>query len=395
MSKIIDVALVGHTSSDLDLLANSISNDDGLKLNKVLLPQGVNDPLANIIQDVDVIVLSLAENWREVLSNVSSQTKQAKAAVILIGPDGNTEMMRLAMKAGVRDFLTQPISGADLVTEIRQLAAEQPAMPVVAQGSLCVFISVKGGAGASAIATHTAHAIRYRDEDARVVAMDLDLQYGQLPLYFDQSSDTKLTRALASDERIDHTLLDACLFRTDDGVDVLASRSEQVFSAWETSPQAIDTLLNVVCGRYDHIIVDVPRQIDPISFQALERASRVCVVMQQTLSDLCQAQQVVSLLRDQGIANEKIMIVVNRHETRNTVRSTDIADAFDGLLVQTIPNDHKRMASATGNGEPLPFGRRKPPIVKAITALADELWPPTRIVQRGFFGHRTVMELSS
>ena len=395
MTNRIHVALVGHLSNELDLLAKILSTEDNLSLTQTTLSQDIIDPLTNIAQDVDVIVLMLAENWSELLMSISSYIRQAKAAVILIGPDGNTQMMRQAMKAGARDFLTQPVSTVDLVAGIRQLAAEQHVAPVGAQGSLCVFISVKGGAGASAIATHTAHALRYRDEETRVIAMDLDLQYGLLPLYFDQSVDTKLTRALASNERIDHTLLDACLFRTDDGIDVLASRSEQVFSAWETSPQAIDTLLNVVCSRYDQIIVDVPRQIDPISFQALERASRVCVVMQQTLSDLCQAQQVISLLRDQGIANEKIMILVNRHETRNTVRSADIADAFDGMQVQTIPNDHKRMATATGNGESLPFGRRKPHVVKAITTLADELWPPTRVVQRGFFGRRAAMEVSS
>ncbi len=386
MSDSLNVTLVGHSSSGLNSLETALQNELDFDLSRKLLRGDAVDPFEDLPTTSNIVVLDLGENWREVLVAVSSRSARSRAPTILIGPEGNTEMMRLALKTGAKDFHTHPVSPADLATTIRQVAAERPDTGDGQLGELCVFMPAKGGAGASAIAASVAHSVRLRTRDTRVMLMDLDLQHGNLPLYFDESSSTKLTQALVTNERIDTTLLDACLIKTEDGIDLLASHSDQVFSAWETPQQTVNNLLNLVCSRYEHVLVDIPRQIDPITFQAIERASRVCIVMQQSLSDLRYTRQIINLLRDQGIANEKLMIIVNRHEKSNVVRTSDITDAFDGLPVMTVPNDYKRMSYANENGISLIGKWRSAPVSKSLGSIADTLWPTAPTPHHGLFG---------
>jgi len=392
MSDTLNVALIGHSSSRLNTIENALQDEAGLDITRKLMLEGMVDPLDDLPLTSNVVVLDLGENWRDVLVAISNRGRRNRVPMILVGPEGDAEMTRLALKAGARDFQTHPVSASELSAAVQQLGNERPDSQHEADGELCVFVSAKGGAGTSAILAGLAHALRGRSERTDTLLVDLDLQYGSLPLHFDESSNSRLTQALVARERVDATLFDACLTRTSDGIDVLASHSDQVFSAWDIPQQTINNLFNLVCDRYRHVLVDIPRQIDPVTFQAIERASNIRIVMQQTLSDLRHARQIVGLLRDQGVANDKLGIIVNRHEGNNVLRAIDVSDAFDGLEVTTLPNDFKRMSYATDNAVSLidRFGRA--PISKDIVALADALFPPVESVpaRRGLFDLRRV-----
>lgn len=389
MSDIVNVTIVGHSSSALNELEQALQDDTGIDLTRKLLLDGAVDPFADLPISSNVVVLDLGDGWRDVLSSVASRTRRNRTPIILVGPDGNTEMMRLALRAGARDFQTRPLEPRELRHSIHQLANErQDSDNAAGNANVSVFMSAKGGAGSSSIIACLGYALADRGDDTKVLLIDLDLQYGNLPLYFDESSSTKLTQALVSNERIDATLLEACLIKTEFGIDILASHSDQVFSAWETPQNTIANLLNLACDRYDHILIDIPRQIDPISFQAIELSIHVCVVMQQSLSDLRYVRQVTSLLRDQGLPNDRVQIIVNRHDKKNVLREGDICDAFDGLAVSTLPNDYKRMSYTMDNAIPLIRKYRGSAISKCVLDLAESLFPTAQETRRGFFGRR-------
>lgn len=386
MSDIINVTIVGHSSAGLNALEQVLQDDLGIDLTRKLLLQNTADPFVDLPHSSNVLILDLSDNWRDVLAAVASRTHRNRTPIILVGPDDDTEMMKLALRAGARDFQSRPLSAADLRQSVHALANEQPNGSSGNAADVSVFLSAKGGAGTSAIVTSLGHVLARRKDNERVLLMDLDLQYGNLPLYFDQSSTTKLTQALIASERMDNTLLDACLITTEEGIDLLASHSDQVFSPWDIQQRNVTNLLNLACDRYDHILIDVPRQIDPITFQAIEMSSRVSIVMQQTLCDLRHARQIISLLRDQGLPNERLRILVNRHDKRNVLRINDISDAFDGLNVTTLPNDYKRVSSTMDNAVSLTGKYSGASISKGLLDLAATLFPLPEESRQGFLG---------
>lgn len=388
MSDAINVTIVGHSSTGLNALEYALQEKPGIDVTRKLLLDSY-DPLEDLPVASNVIVLDLGDNWREILDAVASRSRRNRTPMILVGPDDNTEMMRLALRAGARDFQTRPLNSHELLTSVFRLADESQLSDLSASAAnAAVFMSAKGGAGSSAIISALGQALIRRTERPRVLLVDLDLQYGNLPLYFDDSSTTRLTQALVAGEKMDATLLDACIIPTGQGIDLLASYSDQVFSPWETPQKTISNLFNLLNDQYDYVLFDVPRQIDPITFQAIEQSACVCVVMQQTLSDLRYAKQIFSLLRDQGLPNDRLRVLINRHDKKNVLRTGDIEDAFEAIPVTTLPNDFKRMAFATDNAVPLLRKFRKAHLSKGIMLLANKLFPVQEESKRGFFKRR-------
>lgn len=389
MSSSVNVAIVGHSSSGLNIIEQALQDDPSFDVSRKLLRDQAVDPFDDLPVTCNVIILDLAENWRDVLDAVANRVRRNRTPVLLVGPDEDPEMMRLALRAGARDFQTRPIYAPDLISSVSRLAAEQYHSDTGSSGAkLTVMMSAKGGAGASSIASALSYALVTRDDQKKTLLCDLDLQYGNLPLYFDESSTTQLTQALIANERIDTTLLDACLMTTGRGINILASHSDQVFSPWEIPANTISNLFNLIGDQYDQIIVDIPRQLDPITYQAIDMAENICIVMQQTLSDLRSTRQIIGLLRDQGLPQDRLCIIVNRHDKKNAMRLGDIQAAFEGVEIHSLPNDFKKMSFSTDNAVPLLRKFSKATLSKAIVLLSDSLFPQEEESAKGFFGRR-------
>ena len=161
-----------------------------------------------------------------------------------------------------------------------------------------------------------------------------------------------------------------------------------MFSPWEIPQSTVQNLFNLISDRYDHIVVDIPRQLDPITYRAVEMADEVCIVIQQTLSDLRQSRQIIGLLRDQGVPADRLRIVVNRFDKKNALLLSDIQDAFAGLKISTLPNDFKKMSFSRDNAIPLIKKFRKATISKSVLQLAASLFPEKEEVAKGFFKGR-------
>lgn len=391
MSSTVNAAIVGHSTTGLNAIEEAIQDDPEIDISRKLLRDWALDPFEDLPVTCSVFILDLGKNWREVLDAVANRVRRNRTPIILVGPTDNSELMKLALRAGARDFQTHPLNPTELIASVHRLANEQYlSSSDSSSASMAVFMSAKGGAGSSAIVTALGHALKQRERDKRVLLVDLDLQHGNLPLYFDESSTTRLTQALIANERMDATLLDACVIPGPNGIDLLASFSDQVFSPWEISQNTVTNLLNYINDQYEYVLVDVPRQIDPITFHAMEKARYICVVMQQSLSDLRYARQILHLLRDQGLPNERLRIVANRLDKKRSVRMNDILDAFDPIECTSIPNDYKRMSFATGNAVPLVKKFQKAPISKSVFELANLLFPLKDEPRRGLFGKRRV-----
>ncbi len=93
-------------------------------------------------------------------------------------------MMRMAMKAGARDFLTEPVDQKELINMLLQLESEKRQTAISEKGTLTAFINAKGGSGASVLACNVAHMMQERSQQ-EVILMDLDMQFGALAQYLD------------------------------------------------------------------------------------------------------------------------------------------------------------------------------------------------------------------
>lgn len=369
MSDSIKVLIASYSSSCLNKMEAALKSQSGIQLERLLVPEDQEMSLVSTSTSCDVLVIGLTDNWEKLIA-LSSNTP-----LVVTGSGDNAEMVRLSFKAGAADFIGDPVDSSELLVAIKHAKDDFRTKAPLNSGDVTAFVSPKGGAGASTLAVHLAHILSTRDYHPDVLLMDFDFQYGNLALHFDEKPNSRLTSALNSPDALDAAALDACVSRNEHNLHTLSSHSEQIYSPWDVDSAAIATMLSLCKSRYKHVMFDVPRTIDPVTYGALEVADKICIVVQQTLSDLRIAHEYVRLLNNQGIAMDRFSIVVNRFEKSNVIRLQDFESAFDGIEVHGVPNDYKRVSFTAEHSVSLVRKWRSAVITKNLVQFSNTYWP--------------------
>ncbi len=384
MNKDLRVILVSHSSSALNRLENTLQENVSLKVTRTLLNEEDYYPLISEVLAADVMVLALSESWENMLDVLAENNKAGnRPATVIVGPDDRPEVIKSALRAGAADYVGESEEKSSLFAAIES-SAKAMNSATNSTSDLTLFVTPKGGSGTSTLVVNFAHILAQR-EGTNVLAMDLDVQYGNLPIFYNEKPSTRLANALINGEPIDSTILDACINNRGKNPNVLATYSDQVISPWDLSTEQVTDLFALLEEKYSHVLVDLPRSIDPLTFYALERAKRIVVIVQQTLSDMRTANQYIRLLLDQGIASDTISIIINRHEKRNIIRMQDFAAAFQGYEILVIPNDYKRVNYASDNTVALIDRWRSAHISKSLLAVSNQIWPTEATSKKSLF----------
>ena len=115
--------------------------------------------------------------------------------LLVCGPENDPESMRLAMRAGARDYLPENVTEDDLVASLARIREEILRSGAGGTGKLIVILNGKGGSGASFLATNLAHGLVV-DGGHAVTLFDLDLQFGGLYRYLDLAPKVGMIEAL-------------------------------------------------------------------------------------------------------------------------------------------------------------------------------------------------------
>lgn len=367
------VLIVGRSQKNLERLELVLRPQPDIEVQCRHVTNGHVDPLHNVSPLPDLLVLDLSTIWEDELRALAARPAKDRPVVIAVGREGNTHMMRLAMQAGARDFFTHPVPGEELLASIAQVTGERVAPPRAAQSQVTAVMNAKGGAGASFLACNLAH-ILSAPLRKRVVLIDFDLQFGTLPVYFDLKPRESLLDALTAHDRLDAVALDGYMTRHASGVRLLAAVSERLPLPWEIPGDAVGRLIEIAAHAYDHVIIDLPRQMDPVTVAALTRADQVLVVVQQKLPHLRDAGHLMRILTGElSLPRERLHVVVNRHDPSGGVRASDIRDALEPANLALIPGDYEHVSEAINLGVPIYDHARTAPITQALVTLARSL----------------------
>jgi pilus assembly protein CpaE len=136
----------------------------------------------------------------------------------------------------------------------------------------------------------------------------------------------------------------------------------------------LNRLLTTMLSAFNHVIVDLPRQVDLPTTTVLERADQIVIATQQGLTHLRDAKRLIGILKDEmGIDKRHIMAVVNRYDAKAAIELDDVRKMLGEVDIETIPNDFKRVTENINLGIPLYQQSNSAPITRAIIQLAARL----------------------
>ncbi len=370
-----EILLAGCSRAGLSTLANLLGARREVRVTTKVLADGRVDPLRDVSPMPDAMVLMVSENWRAELAALTERPASSRPPLLVIGEKDNADLIRVAMRAGARDFLSMPVDEAEIGQFVGQLQRDQRSQSSHKTARLTAVINAKGGSGASMVAANLAH-ILAESVQKRTVLLDMDMQFGALPLYFNMTPRNGLVRALELVDSLDLMALEGYVLSHQSGLDLMAATSEDKVTIADVPEDRVEMLLNLLGEAYEEIVVDLPRWVSGATAMTLEHADHVLVVMEQGIAHLRDAQRLVSILRTElNVLNSQITVVVNRFSKSSPVSLKDISGALPEVRIVTLPNDYKRVSQSINIGSPLlesvPGASITRELVKMTRSLSD------------------------
>jgi pilus assembly protein CpaE len=342
----------------------------GLVVSTRLVTNGHTDPLYGLEQMPDFLLLRVSHLWREELAALLQRPAKERPPLLVCGPLDDREGVRLAMQAGARDFLPEPVSEAELRTALSRMMTECHAGGA-AGGKLIAVINAKGGSGATLLACNLAHQLSNRGS---TLLLDLDLQFGSVAHYLDVHPSHSHLEVMQQVDELDGVALRGFCSHFSPDLHVLGGRAGELCLTQDVRLEQLEALLRLARDTYDWVVADLPRQIDHLTGITLEQADRVYIVVQQSLSHLKDAARLVRILRDDlGVQGNRIQVVVNRYNKAAPVSLKDIAEALRCVELQKLPNDYAAVTESQNTGVPLVLHAPRSQVALALRELSQDL----------------------
>ncbi|MDM8349826.1 AAA family ATPase [Pseudomonas sp. sp1636] len=342
-----------------------------LQVNTRLVSNGHTDPLYGLEQMPDFLLLRVSHLWREELAALLLRPVHERPPLLICGPLEEREGIRLAMQAGARDFLPEPVAADELLAALARMIQETQAGQG-AGGQLIAVMNAKGGSGATLLACNLAHQLSA--QGGSTLLLDLDLQFGSVAHCLDVVPAHSHVDVLQQIDEMDSVALRGFCSHFSPTLHVLGGRSGELCLPQDVRLEQLEALLRLARNTYDWVVVDLPRQIDHLTGITLEQADRVYVLLQQSLSHLKDATRLVRIMRDElGVQSERLQVVVNRYDKASPVSLQDIAEALRCTDLHKLPNDYAVVSASQNTGVPLLLHAPRAPLTLGVRGLTQAL----------------------
>ena len=376
----IRVLIASRAAAPLRALQQCLAGRSKYEVHARLISNGHTDPLHGVPFDPDLVVLRFDAEHLAELAAWNASHAAARPPLIVVGPAANAEAMRLAIRAGAKDFLAEPVAAADLVAVLDRVHAEfaettrrSSATPA---GALHAFVGAGGGAGTSFLATNVARmlALKTGRPGDWPVLIDMDLNFSPLLHYLDLHPERGLLQALDALTGLDEHALSGFLTSHRSGLRLLSNVHGPAVLSKDVSSEKLARLLELLVGHHDHVLVDAPHALDTLTATVFGIATHVVLVVQQSVLQVRNAVRLQQILRDElGVPTDRMRVVVNRYHKDALVQLDDVQRSLGEVEILTVPSHYRSALESTDTGVPLYDVDRDSTLVRALQKVAHTL----------------------
>ncbi len=375
MSNVLRLALVDPADSSRELLKATLLGLDTIWLEAecsqyAFFPDVVGQT------GPDIALVAIDGNPEAAVKLIDQLTHDhPKVAVLASSSSTDGSLILRVMRAGAKEFLTQPLRPEDVSTAIQRVARQKFGNKPGRGTSGCQVIAVAGatgGVGSTSLAVNLG-CVLAADPANSVVLLDLDLALGDADVFLDTIPEYTLTDVSQNIARLDFTLLKRSLTKHASGL-YLLPRPVQLEDARYVTTEDLGRVIGLLKATFTHLIIDTSKSFTPVDMYAIEQSSHVLLVTQLDLPCLRNVVRLMMGFKSNEALVNKLRIVVNRvgHGTGDiSVRKAQ--ETLGQEIYWQIPNDYRVMIEVRNNGVPLLEQAPKAAITQAIGSLADSL----------------------
>jgi pilus assembly protein CpaE len=303
--------------------------------------------------------------------------------VLVIAPAGDVEARIAFLEAGADDVVIAGLGRHELEARVEALliragrVTPEAGRTDVPAGEIVTFFSPKGGVGTTTLAVNTAvmlaGGVPGSGPGARVLLVDLDLQFGQIATHLNLLPRFDIA-GLVGDEPALNDLELAMSYLTEhsSGVQVLAAPAHPDADFRVTVDQ-LERALAILRPRFDEVIVDCGSRLDPRTLWMLEQASTHVFVIFPEIAALRAMSMLLGFLAETATLRAKTHFVVNHIFPKELLKTRDIENLLRAKPAAEIPYTEVEMIRAVNEGVPVVTSRPGSPVAMALTKVAQAI----------------------
>ncbi len=277
---------------------------------------------------------------------------------------------------GIEGYLLQPFSAGELKQAIAKGSIKKPealAADAAKTRKIIAVVGARGGVGTTMIATNLA-AIFVQDYKITTALADLDPYFGSVALALDLEPGRGLRDALEKPDRVDGLFLERVMVKPFAGLGIL-SAEEPLMDTITMQPNAGEMIFAALKEKFTCMVVDLPRQMNPLTRHVLNVADHVIIVAEPQITSLRDTLRIKDYLVE-NLKRLTPLVVLNKVgvSAANELSAKEFAKNY-GHDVRAQFHFMPEIVAATAQGELL-----------SVTPKLNHVLNPLRGIAREFMG---------
>lgn len=292
-------------------------------------------------------------------------------AIFATGPSVSADLMMQVIRAGALDFLGHPVKRDDVVAALAKVARFRRGVESERRhGRVMSVFSTKGGLGVTTVATNLAVCCAERTPGGALL-VDLDIRQSDVATLLNLRHAYSILDAFENVGRMDESFLRGLLTQHSSGLWVLPGPARMERTS--LSAEHVRSRLAILRSLFDHVILDLPHDMDPGTIAALEASDVILFLVSPSVSAIRSAAAGLAAFRHLGLGLQNVRIVVMREGTGEDVTLKHIRETLEAPIYWKTPSDYRAVVTAINSGEPVVTASPRSKVSKNLRQLSDAL----------------------
>ena len=296
----------------------------------------------------EVVFLSFEDLGMAVATVRMLESQSAGLQIIAVNKVCDATHLRESMRAGVREFLTDPFDAESVEDALRGVRALLQRKPPVynATNQIISFLPSKAGVGCTTLAMNISAALA-RVKEGSVLLTDLDLNSGMLRFLLKLATEYSLVDAVEAAGAMDETIWPQ-LISSKFGMDVL--HAGRVNPNLRVEPTQMHNLIQFMRRNYEALVFDLSGNLERYSIEVMQESRRVFLVCTPEIPSLHLAREKMGFLKTLGL-DSKVSLLLNRVQKKPPFTVPQVEELVGANVVSSFSNDYFAVSRATTAGQ--------------------------------------------
>ena len=349
---IADISAILKPSSDLSLTATYKSYNDAIGQSSVFRPElflidvDSEDAFKNIPVFVDIYpdakILGLVSTW-------------------------NADVAMNVIAAGALGCILKPFTPKDITDAINLYERRGRS----GLSRIISFFSPKGRAGRTTVAAILGLLISEKTNE-RVALIDADLQFGDLPIFFDVEPTQTVVDATQDVRMLTPLNLMPYFHKIQKHLYLLASPDKPEYAELVENERLVD-VVRLSCNLFKYVLIDLPAGFNPISITMSQLSDTVVLMaMINNGFEIQHMKRTLEISRDMGTHDKRVYPVFTRVNPCTDEEKLKIEIQLEHSVDEILPNEY-RMISLANSGRISKGLPADSLLMKKLNDIADDI----------------------